>query len=70
MQTKKIVVLEDDTSFRKLIVSEINRVHEYECIGEFSRIHELMHTISDLLPDLFWLDISLPDGLSINYIAK
>jgi DNA-binding NarL/FixJ family response regulator len=70
MVTKKIIVLEDDAAFRKLIVSEINSMDELECIGSFSRINEFMDAVPDLYPDLFWLDISLPDGLSINYIAK
>ncbi|WP_396188096.1 LuxR C-terminal-related transcriptional regulator [Flavobacterium sp.] len=70
MQSKKIIVLEDDTAFRKLITSEINKVEAFECIGTFSKIQELMQAVPDLFPDLFWLDISLPDGLSINSIPQ
>ena len=40
MQSKKIVVLEDDATFRKLITSEINKVETFECIGAFSKIQE------------------------------
>ena len=55
MQSKKIVVLEDDTTFRKLITSEINKVETFECIGAFSKIQELMQAVPNLFPDLFWL---------------
>ena len=70
MKSKKIVVLEDDTTFRKLITTQIDKMKYFECIGAFSKIDELMQAVPNLFPDLFWLDISLPDGLSINYIAK
>lgn len=70
METKKIIVLEDDTAFRNLIVSEINSSDELQCIGSFSRINQLMEAVPELYPDLFWLDISLPDGLSIDYITQ
>ncbi|MFY8069221.1 MAG: response regulator transcription factor [Flavobacterium sp.] len=67
---KRIIVLEDDTNFRELVVSEINKNEELKCIGSFSTISQLMQNVIELRPDLFWLDISLPDGLIINYIAK
>lgn len=67
---KRIVVLEDDTTFRKLIVGEINKSVSYECIASFSKINDFVKELPNLFPDLFWLDISLPDGLSIDYIPK
>lgn len=67
---KRIIVLEDDTNFRELVVSEINKNEKLKCIGSFSTISQLMQNVIELRPDLFWLDISLPDGLIINYIAK
>ncbi|WP_445713037.1 LuxR C-terminal-related transcriptional regulator [Flavobacterium sp.] len=67
---KRIVVVEDDTTFRKLIVSEINKSDSYECIASFSKINDFVKELPNLFPDLFWLDISLPDGLSIDYIPK
>ena len=42
MKSKKIVVLEDDTTFRKLITTEIDKMEYFECIGAFSKIEELM----------------------------
>lgn len=66
---KKIVVLEDDKTFRELIGSEINNNPEISCIASYAKIKELLKDLLDLEPDLFWLDISLPDGSSIDYIA-
>lgn len=67
---KKIVILEDDTSFREVILSEIDKNPEMECIGSFSKIKDLTKNLPELFPDLFWLDISLPDGLITNHIVK
>lgn len=67
---KNIIVLEDDKAFRELIVSELNKANGLQCVASFSRIKDLMRALPDLYPDLFWLDISLPDGNSIDYIDQ
>lgn len=38
MKSKKIVVLEDDTTFRKLITTEIDKMEYFECIGPFQKL--------------------------------
>jgi DNA-binding NarL/FixJ family response regulator len=67
---KQIVVLEDDKSFKETIVSELDKNQDFKCIASFDRIKKLMNALPDLYPDLFWIDISLPDGLSIDYITQ
>lgn len=67
---KTIVLLEDDTVFRESANEAIARTAGLECIGAFSKIRDLMTELPDIYPDLFWLDISLPDGSSIEYIPK
>jgi two-component system, NarL family, response regulator LiaR len=67
---KTIVILEDDTVFRESVTEAIKRVDGLTSIGAFSRIKDLMKELPDMYPDLFWLDISLPDGSSIEYIPK
>ena len=67
---KNIVVLEDDQSFRELVISEFEKTAGMQCVASFSKIKELIAMLLDLEPDLFWLDISLPDGKSTNYIAQ
>jgi NarL family two-component system response regulator LiaR len=67
---KNIVILEDDHSFRELIISEFDKAKDLNCIASFSKINDLMLELDNLEPDFFWLDISLPDGKSTNYIAQ
>lgn len=70
MGKKTIVLLEDDKVFRETIIETLNTQPDLECIGIFSKIKDLMNQLPELYPDLFWLDISLPDGNSIDYIQK
>lgn len=67
---KTIVVLEDDKAFRELIVAELDNTKDLKCIATFERIKDLMDALPNCYPDLFWLDISLPDGNSTEYISK
>ena len=68
---KNIIILEDDKSFRELIISEFERGGgPLNCIASFSKINDLMRELEQLEPDFFWLDISLPDGKSTNFIAQ
>lgn len=67
---KKIVVLEDDKFFRELIVSELNKSVDMECSASYAEIKLLLKDLPNLNPDLFWLDISLSDGNSTDYISQ
>jgi len=70
MGNKTIVILEDDPVFRESVLNTLKTTDDLECIGAFSKIKDLMAKLPDLYPDLFWLDISLPDGNSVDYIHK
>ena len=68
---KNIIILEDDKLFRELIISEFDRGGGgLNCIASYSKIRDLMFELERLEPDFFWLDISLPDGKSTNFIAQ
>jgi NarL family two-component system response regulator LiaR len=67
---KNIVILEDDASFRELIISEFKKADGIQCVASYNRIKDLINDLNDLDPDFFWLDISLPDGKSTDFIAQ
>jgi len=43
--------LEDDKSFRELIVSELNNTQDLKCLASFDRIKHLMDALPDCYPD-------------------
>lgn len=67
---KNIVILEDDKSFRELIMSEFDKCKDMHCVASYDKIKDLINDLGNLEPDFFWLDISLPDGKSTDFIAE
>ncbi|WP_293303781.1 response regulator transcription factor [Pedobacter sp. UBA5917] len=61
---KKISILEDDQGIRE-IVELIFLQEDYEVTG-FATVNDFMSRKSDSLPDLFLLDVMLPDGNGLN----
>lgn len=66
----QLVVLEDDVHFREAIVDKLNQTEEFQCIASFDRIETFLDALPNYFPHVFWLDIRLPDGMSIDYIPK
>lgn len=67
---RSIVILEDNADFREGLISAFETTADLRCIASFSNIRDMAEKLPDIYPDLFWLDISLPDGTSIDYISK
>lgn len=61
---KKISILEDDQGIRE-IVELIFLQEDYEVTG-FGSVSEFMSGKCDTLPDLFLLDVKLPDGNGLS----
>lgn len=61
---KKISILEDDQGIRE-IVELIFLQEDYEVTG-FANVNDFMSRKSGSLPDLFLLDVMLPDGNGLN----
>ncbi len=67
---KSIVILEDNKDFKEALILGFETTPDLKCIASFSKIKDLMQQLPDIYPDLFWLDISLPDGTSIDVISQ
>lgn len=61
---RKIFVLEDDQDIREIVVW-ILEAENYEVVS-FKNIDEFMRRDIQNLPDLFLLDVMLPDGSGID----
>lgn len=61
---KKLCILEDDKDIREII--EFLFVSEDYEVWCFSTIKELMSRKNEVIPDLFLLDVMLPDGNGID----
>jgi len=57
---KEIYILEDDEGIREL-VSVLLQLEGFK-VSSFSSVENFKHAIGESTPDLFLLDISLPDG--------
>jgi len=69
-----IYLVEDDASIRELVCYAL-RSQEFECVGfedaaSFWRGMRGMHGMEEALPDLFILDIMLPDESGLEILAK
>jgi DNA-binding response OmpR family regulator len=68
MSKKLIFVLEDDRDIRQMIQIILSNMH-YE-VKTYSTVHDFTHVIPMILPDMFILDVMLPDGNGIDVCAK
>jgi len=63
-----IYLVEDDTNIRELVCYAL-RSQEFECVG-FDNATSFWHGLEKTLPDLFILDIMLPDESGLEILAK
>ncbi|RZM10943.1 MAG: response regulator [Pedobacter sp.] len=64
----KIFVLEDDKDIRE-VVQMILELEGYKVVS-FSNVHDFMNRKSGEVPDLFLLDVMLPDGSGIEVCGE
>lgn len=64
-----IAVLEDEKNFRETIVDLLNTSDDFRCINSFKKVSEFYRHFSTTLPDVFWIDLHLPDGSGIDVIT-
>lgn len=63
-----IVVLEDDLIFRQGIETMIAGTGDLQCEASYTTVTDFYANLDNLVSDLFWVDISLPDGSGIDVI--
>lgn len=68
MSTKTIVIVEDDKEIQSLL--EIILDKNNYTIMKFPNIRECEEYVSRIVPDLFILDVRLPDGNGITYCSE
>ena len=59
---QKILIVDDNASFRKAFRSIIHAQFQSLIISEAKDAEEALQTIPTFLPDLIFMDIRLPDG--------
>lgn len=64
-----IAVLEDEKNFRETIVDLLNTSDDFRCINSFKNVSEFYRHFPTTLPDIFWIDLHLPDGSGIDVIS-
>ncbi|WP_316739169.1 response regulator transcription factor [Pedobacter aquatilis] len=64
----KIFVLEDDQDIREVV--KLMLESENYVVESFANVHDFMNRDAKDIPDLFILDVMLPDGSGIDVCAK
>lgn len=70
MMKKLIYILEDDDAIRVVLTHLLS---DSFVVSSFANVHTFMHTLAAEKPDLYLLDINLPDGNGLEvaeFLAK
>ena len=65
-----ITVVEDDASFRSSVEEMINQAEHLSCVSSFADASSFLQALPTLRSDIYWLDISLPDGSGIELVKQ
>jgi DNA-binding NarL/FixJ family response regulator len=65
-----ITILEDDSIFNQSIQRMIKGTADLQCEASFNTVSGFYKNFSTLSSELFWVDISLPDGNGVEVIKK
>ncbi|TDS65086.1 LuxR C-terminal-related transcriptional regulator [Myroides indicus] len=63
-----IVVLEDEKNYRDTIKLLLNFSNIFCCLQTYETIKKFYRGFDDIDPDIFWIDLNLPDGSGIDVI--
>ena len=66
----RIAIVEDDLSFRKVLVSTLQADPDYAVVAEFSEGKPAIDAMSQLVPDMVLVDLGLPDISGIDLIRQ
>lgn len=68
----KILVVDDHAIFRKGLIMVVNRIEDFEVIGEATNGEECIKLLSGLNPDLILMDVQMPfmDGIQTTFFLQ
>jgi DNA-binding NarL/FixJ family response regulator len=66
----RIAIVEDDLSFRKVLVSTLQTDPDYAVVAEFSEGKPAISAMPQLAPDMVLVDLGLPDISGIDLIRQ
>jgi two-component system, LytTR family, response regulator len=67
----RTIIVDDETSARKTLTLMLNQyVEQVEVIGEASSVRQAIETITELKPDLVFLDIEMQDGTGFDVLQN
>ena len=66
----RLAIVEDDLSFRKVLVSTLQTDPDYAVVAEFSEGEPAVRAIPQLAPDMVLVDLGLPDISGIDVIRQ
>jgi DNA-binding NarL/FixJ family response regulator len=66
----KVVIVEDNRSFRDKLFKYLNDLPEFNCIGAFDSAEDALRSISKLMPDVVLMDIHLPNMSGVDCTRK
>ncbi len=66
----KIVIADDNRTFRRIIAAIINKHSELEIVGEAADGNEALNTVQKLMPDVLLLDIEMPEKNGIEVLKE
>ncbi len=69
MKTARIAILEDDMLIREHLIGIVTSAPEYDLAGTAATIASARDLLVRKRPDLFLVDIGLPDGSGIDFIG-
>lgn len=68
----KILVVDDHAIFRKGLIMVLNRIEDFEVIGEATNGEECIKLLPGLSPDLILMDVQMPfmDGIQATFFLQ
>ena len=70
MSTRRLLIVDDDSRFRKLLRMVLEDAAEFEIVGEAEDGATALQAAKELGPDLVLLDVNLPDTNGFELTPK
>ena len=71
MKTIRTIVIDDEDKLRKMLIDILKKYcQNIEIIGEAANVTDGVEIVKQLLPDLIFLDINMPDGTGFDLLSQ